>query len=150
MTETNLQEIEAQAIDSPSPWAKNHIDQYLATDGAAVDHPSAERLILLYTTGRRSGRIRRTPVVHFPAGDDMLVVASKGGAPTHPAWYLNLVADPQVWIRFKDEFFPAIASTLDPDERALEWAKITAMSPGFADYEAKTDRVIPVVRLTAL
>ena len=73
--------IEEQATDPKSPWAIKHIEQYLASDGEAVDHPSADRLILLYTTGQKSGRIRRTPVVHFPDGDAMLIVASKGSSP---------------------------------------------------------------------
>jgi len=148
MATTNLSEIEASAVDSPSPWARNHIAQYLASEGTAVDHPSADRLILLYTKGRKSGSIHRSPVVHFPMGDDMLIVASKGGAPQHPSWYLNLVADPHVWVRFMGDFFPAVATTLTSEERALEWPKITAHSPGFADYQVKADRVIPVVRLT--
>jgi len=150
MTATNLSEIEAAAVDSPSPWARGHIAQYLASDGAEVDHPSADRLILLYTKGRKSGSLRRLPVVFFPAGEDMLVVASKGGAPKHPEWYKNLVADSRVWVRFKKDFFPAMATTLTPDERAVEWPKITEMSPAFADYQAKVDRVIPVVKLTRL
>ncbi|HEX9977601.1 MAG TPA: nitroreductase family deazaflavin-dependent oxidoreductase [Acidimicrobiia bacterium] len=145
-----LEEIEEQAVDGRSAWSRNHVEQYLATDGAVVDHPSADRMILLYTTGRRSGRIRRTPIVHFPVGDDMLVVASKGGAPRHPEWYLNLAADPRVWVRYKTDFFPALASTLTPEERAVAWPQITGRSPSFADYQAKTDRVIPVVKLTRL
>jgi deazaflavin-dependent oxidoreductase (nitroreductase family) len=150
MTRSTLHEIEERAVDGSSLWAQRHIQQYLATDGAEVDHPSSDRLILLYTTGRRSGRIRRVPVVHFPAGHDLLVVGSKGGSPNHPEWYLNLVADPRVWVRYKDDFFEARAAVLTPEERAAEWPKITALSPGFADYQAKVDRVIPVVRLTRI
>ncbi len=144
----SLAEIEAQAVDSPSPWAQRHIEQYLATDGAEVDHPSADRVILLYTRGRRSGAIRRLPLVSFPDGDDLLVVASKGGAPSHPDWYRNLVADPAVWVRRKGEFYAATATTLDPESRRRVWPTIVAMNPSFADYQAKVERVIPVVRLT--
>lgn len=147
MTPAKLEEVEARAVDSPSPWARNHITQYLASGGARVDHPAADRLILLYTTGRRSGAIRRLPVVFFPGGDDMLIVASKAGASKHPEWYLNLVADPHVWVRFRYDFFPAVASTLDAEERAVEWPKIIERSPAFADYQAKAGRVIPVIRL---
>jgi deazaflavin-dependent oxidoreductase (nitroreductase family) len=149
MPET-LAEIEARAVDSPSPWAQRHIEQYLATDGAEVDHPSGDRVVLLYTTGRRSGAIRRLPLVSFPDGDDLLVVASKGGAPEDPDWYRNLVADPHVWVRRKADFYPALAATLAPDERARAWEMIVAMNPGFADYQAKVERVIPVVRLTRI
>lgn len=143
-----MHDIESRATDPKSPWAVRHIEQYLATDGAEVDHPSADRLLLLYTKGRRSGAIRRTPVVHFPDGDTMLIVASKGGAPDHPLWYRNLVEDPEVWVRFKGDFFAARAEVLGPQERPAAWQTITARSPAFADYQAKTEREIPVVRLT--
>lgn len=143
-----MHDIETRAVNPSSPWALRHIEQYLATDGAEVDHPSADRLILLYTTGRRSGEIRRTPLVHFPEGESMLIVASKGGAPSHPLWYRNLVADPSVWVRFKKDFFAARAAVLGPDERPAAWDAITTRSPAFADYQAKTEREIPVVRLT--
>jgi deazaflavin-dependent oxidoreductase (nitroreductase family) len=140
-------DIEDRAVDSPSPYARKHVEQYLATDGADVEHPSADRMILLYTTGRKTGNIRRIPVVHFPDGDDMLIVASKGGAPRNPEWYLNLAADPHVWVRYRDEFFGALASTLTPEERAQAWPAITDRSPAFAEYQARVSRVIPVVRL---
>lgn len=142
-----MHDIESRATDPKSPWALQHIAQYLASDGEQVDHPSADRLILLYTKGRRSGAIRRTPLVHFPDGDDMLIVASKGGAPEHPLWYRNLVADPQVWVRFKKDFFATEAITLGPDERPAVWAMITERTPAFADYQAKAGREIPIVRL---
>lgn len=145
-----MHEIETQATDPKSPWALNHVRQYLASEGTAVDHPSADRLILLYTRGHRSGLIRRTPVVHFPDGETMLVVASKAGAPDHPLWYRNLVADPVVWVRFKKDFFEARAHALGPDERPAVWEMITARTPAFADYQAKTEREIPVVRLRAV
>lgn len=139
--------IEEQATNPKSPWALKHIEQYLASDGEAVEHPSADRLILLYTTGHKSGRIRRTPVVHFPDGDAMLIVASKGGHPDHPKWYDNLFANPTVWVRFKKDFFAATAEVLDPDERPAAWEMITTRTPAFAEYQAKTDREIPVIRL---
>lgn len=147
MTSLNLHEIEEEAVDSPSPWARKHVEQYLATGGREVDHPMDERLILLYVTGRRSGDIRRVPLVHFEDGDDMLIVASKGGAPEDPEWFKNLVAEPRVWVRFRDDFFEARAEVLPPEERDPAWERITSSAPGFADYQAKVDRTIPVVRL---
>ncbi len=140
-------DIEARAVDPTAPWAIEHIRQYLATDGGRVDHPHADVLILLYTTGRTSGKIRRVPVVHVPDGDDLLVVASKGGAPVHPEWYHNLVADPRVWVRRKAQFFAAVATTLDAEARAAVWARIVAAVPMFGEYEARTERQIPVVRI---
>lgn len=86
---------EAEALDSPSSFVAK-VRDCLATDGAEVDHPYADRLILLYFRGRRSGQIRRVPLVSLPDGDDLLIVASKGGALGHPVWYLNIDADSKV------------------------------------------------------
>jgi proline iminopeptidase len=143
-----LHQIEKRAIDSPSPYAQKHVAQYLESGGKAVEHGMADQLILLYVKGRKSGDIRRVPLVHFPDGDDLLIIASKGGAPDDPSWYRNLVADPQVWVRFMDDFFEARASVLSDEERTPVWARITAQAPGFAEYQAKVSRTIPVVRLT--
>jgi deazaflavin-dependent oxidoreductase (nitroreductase family) len=140
-------DIEAAAADSPMPWAAEHARQYLATNGTEVDHPFADRLLLLYTTGRKSGTIRRIPLVHLDDGDDLLVVASAGGSPTHPAWYRNLVADPHVWVRLGSGFFPATATSLVSPEREDAWDRIVAVMPFFADYQARVEREIPVVRL---
>ncbi|HEX9644903.1 MAG TPA: nitroreductase/quinone reductase family protein [Acidimicrobiia bacterium] len=144
---TSLHEIERKAVDNPSPWARKHVDQYLESGGEKTDHPMTDRLILLYVKGRRSGEIRRVPVVHFTDGDDMLIVASKGGAPEDPMWYRNLVANPQVWVRHKDDFFEARAHVLTPEERTPAWEMLTAIAPGFAQYQEKASRTIPVVRL---
>jgi F420H(2)-dependent quinone reductase len=141
-----LHEIEKSAVDSPSPYAQKHVAQYLG--GGDIEHTMADRLILLYAKGRKSGDIRRVPLVHFRDGEDMVIIASKGGAPEHPLWYRNLVADPQVWVRFKEDFFEARATVLSDEERAPVWGRITAAAPGFADYQAKVERTIPVVRLT--
>lgn len=143
-----LHEIETTAVDSPSPWAQKHVAQYLASEGKQIDHPMADRLILLYVKGRKSGSIRRVPLVHFPDGDDLLVVASKGGAPENPHWYRNLVDDPRVWVRYKDDFFEARAEVLAHEERTPAWKRITDEAPGFGEYQAKVERTIPVVRLS--
>jgi len=120
----NLNDVEKQAVDSPHQWARQHIDQYLASEGQNVDHPLAERLILLYTKGKSSGKIRRVPVAHLPDGDDLIVIASKGGAPQHPSWFFNLRNDPQVWVRNKADFFEARAEILGGDEHATMWARV--------------------------
>jgi deazaflavin-dependent oxidoreductase (nitroreductase family) len=145
---TTQSEIESSAVDSPRGWARGHSAQYLATDGSEVDHPRAESMVLLYTTGRKTGKIRRTSLVSFVDDEgNLLVVASMGGAPTNPSWYLNLIADPTVWLRVKDDFYEARAEVLTSQERAPIWEMITRENSGFADYQAKTERVIPVVRL---
>ena len=147
--ETNhMHPIEAQALDSPSEYVSNQARQYVASEGTDVDHPFAKRLVLLYFRGRKSGQVRRVPLVCVEDGVDLLIVASKGGADHHPTWYLNIDADPNVWIRNKADFYEARATTLEGEERAAAWAKIVETMPFFGDYEQKTDRVMPVVRLS--
>ncbi len=140
--------IEATALDSPSEFVANQARQYVASNGAGIEHPFADRVFLLYFKGRKSGKIRRVPLVCVEDGDDLLIVASKGGADHHPAWFLNIDADPNVWVRNKADFYEAHATTLQGGERAEAWAKLVAAMPFFADYEQKTDRVMPVVRLS--
>ena len=107
-------------------------------------------LLYLTTIGAKSGQKRQTPVSRFPDGDDAwLVVASAGGAAGHPAWYHNIAAHPdQVWIEFGGQQLPVTAEQLDPDARAQAWQRITAAQPRYAGYEQKTDRTIPIIRLT--
>lgn len=142
-------DIEAIAIDSPMEWVRIHVKQYLESDGADVNFVNDDALILLYTKGRKSGQIRRIALLSTRDGDDLLVMASKGGSPVHPEWYLNLVDDATVWVRDHADFYEATAAPLDPEERSLAWQNIVSIYPFMADLEAKTDRVIPVVRLSA-
>ncbi|MGA7229006.1 MAG: nitroreductase/quinone reductase family protein [Acidimicrobiia bacterium] len=144
---TEMHPIEQRAAENPTPWGQSHIDQYLASNGAAVEHPMADDLILLYTRGRKSGEIRRVPVVHYRDGDDLIVVASKGGAPAHPSWYLNLVANPTVWVRRKGDFFEAEATVVGDAERRTLWQSVAAWAPFFQGYQDKVSRQIPLVRL---
>lgn len=102
----------------------------------------------LTTTGRTSGR-PRTVLLTSPVqdGDNLVIVASKGGEPTHPAWYLNLVEDPNVIVTTIDRTRPMLARTAVADERAELWPRIVAAARNYADYQRKTDREIPVVIL---
>lgn len=110
----------------------------------------AERIILLYTKGRKTGEIRRVPIVHLPDGEDLIVIASKGGAPRHPEWYLNLEADPQVWVRRKSDVFEARAGILEGEEYQQMWSRVIDWAPGFQTYQDRTERQIPLVRLSPL
>ena len=142
--------IEDRARDGASPSAAEHVRQYLDSDGADIDHPAQGSLIVLYTTGRRSGDIRRTPLRFFEDGDDLIVAASFRGAPNDPDWYLNIVEDTAVWVRRDSELFPARADVFDDDERDRLWDNVVvASAPQFADYQEKTDRKIPLVRLVS-
>lgn len=144
----DLKTIDELATDNPSEWASKHIEQYLASDGEKVDHRLADNMILLYTKGRKTQKVRRTPIVHLPDGDDLIVIASKGGAPRHPEWFLNLRDDPQVWVRHKSDVFEAGAEILEGEEYEEMWRRITDWAPGFQEYQDGTERQIPLVRLT--
>jgi deazaflavin-dependent oxidoreductase (nitroreductase family) len=142
--------IEDRAVDPARPHAAKHVRQYLESDGAAVDHPAAGSLILLYTTGRSSGEIRRTPLRFFDIDGDLVVAASYGGAPRHPDWYLNLLGDPSVWVRRDAELYEATAVLIDGTERDRLWESVVVRTaPQFGDYQEKTERTIPLVRLVA-
>jgi len=104
-------------------------------------------MLLLTTTGAKSGTLRTTPLVYLPDGDRLVVIASKGGAPTHPAWYHNLVAHPDVTVEVGSEMLPVRAAVLSGEERDRLYARQAALRPAFAEYQAKTTRRIPVVAL---
>jgi deazaflavin-dependent oxidoreductase (nitroreductase family) len=108
-------------------------------------------LMYLTTIGAKTGQQRTVPVMAFPDGDDAwLVVASSGGTATHPAWFYNLAKHPdRVELEYEGRKTPAVPETLAGEARAAAWARITADQKRFADYETKTDREIPVVRLSA-
>lgn len=142
--------IEDRALDGVTGNAAEHARQYLESEGAAVDHPAVGSLLLLYTTGRGSGQIRRTPLRFFEVDDDLVIVASARGSATHPDWYLNLLGEPKVWVRRNADLYEATAIPIDAPERDRLWETvILTRSPQFADYQAKTKRVLPLVRLVA-
>jgi deazaflavin-dependent oxidoreductase (nitroreductase family) len=127
---------------------KRVIEQFRA--GGEVDGMHRERLVLLTTTGRRTGEPRTTPMMFHREGDRVLVIASNVGAPRHPDWYLNLVADPEVTVEVGDESGAprrAVARTLEGAERERVWEMLKATYPFFAEHERKTSRTIPVVAL---
>ncbi|TWF74860.1 deazaflavin-dependent oxidoreductase (nitroreductase family) [Pseudonocardia hierapolitana] len=127
---------------------KRVIEQFRA--GGEVDGMHRERLVLLTTTGRRSGEPRTTPMMFHRDGDRVLVIASNIGAPRHPDWYLNLVADPEVTVEVGDESGAArraVARALEGAEREPVWEMLKATYPFFAEHEQKTTRTIPVVAL---
>ena len=140
--------IEAEALDSPSEYVANQARRYAASNGTEIEHPVADHVFLLYFRGRKSGQIRRVPLVCVEDGDDLIIVASKGGADHHPTWYLNIDADPNVWVRNKADFYEARAATLEGEARTAAWAKMVTAMPFFGGYERKTDRILPVIRLS--
>jgi len=124
------------------------IEEFRANAGRVGGHWEGRDLLLLTTTGRKSGRKHVTPVVFTRDGDRLLVYASKAGAPHHPDWYLNLVAAPRVVVEVGPDRFEAVATPLEGEERDRQFAAQAARAPAFAEYAQKTTRVIPVVALT--
>jgi deazaflavin-dependent oxidoreductase (nitroreductase family) len=124
------------------------IEEFRANAGRLGGSWEGRDLLLLTTTGRKSGRKHTTPMVFTRDGDRLLVYASKAGAPKHPDWYLNLVADARVVVEAGAERYDAIATPLEREERDRAFAAQAARNPVFAEYQEKTSRVIPVVALT--
>jgi deazaflavin-dependent oxidoreductase (nitroreductase family) len=124
------------------------IAEFRANNGYVGAPFNSDQLVLLHSIGAKSGEERVSPLMSFPDDNGWLIVASKAGAPTNPAWYYNLLAHPDTTVEFGTETYDVTATVLTAEERAPLWADITANNPGFAAYEEKTDRTIPLVRLT--
>ena len=124
------------------------IEEFRANAGKLGGNWEGRDLLLLTTTGRKSGKAHTTPMVFVREGERLFVFASKAGAPKHPDWYLNLVADPHVVVEVGAEQYDAIATTLEREERDRVYAEQAANNPIFQEYQDKTERVIPVVALT--
>jgi len=128
-------------------FGPEHVKRYEETDGEEGHDWQGTTVLILTTTGRKSGEPRPTPLIYGTAGDDYLIVASKGGADEPPAWYLNLQENPEVTLQIKADKFPARARTATADEKPALWAEMVQRWPAYDDYQAKTDRDIPVVVL---
>jgi deazaflavin-dependent oxidoreductase (nitroreductase family) len=128
-------------------FGQEHVDRYLATDGKEGHDWLGTQVLLLTTMGRKSGEPRTLPLIYGTSGDDYLVVASKGGWHTPPAWYLNLEADPEVEVQVKGDRFKARARDATPEEKPEMWKTMTAEWPAYDDYQKRTEREIPVVVL---
>ncbi|MGW3888573.1 nitroreductase family deazaflavin-dependent oxidoreductase [Micromonospora chokoriensis] len=131
--------------DSPVGWVASHIRRYVQTDGADGGTFHGVPSLLLTTRGRRTGKLRRTALMYGRDGDNHLLVASNGGADKHPAWYLNLSADPTVEIQVDAERFAGRARTATAEERVRLWPVMTKVFPTYARYQKGTEREIPLV-----
>ena len=141
-------EYPTDVIDSSEPWVKRQIDEYVATDGAAPKFPGGAPLVLLTYQGRKSGQWRRTCLIGAEHNGVYLLVASYGGADKHPAWYPNLVENPSAWLQVGPDVIPVVASTATPEEKPALYEFMTGLYSGYAEYQQKTSRDIPVVILT--
>jgi deazaflavin-dependent oxidoreductase (nitroreductase family) len=130
-----------------SDWNDKIIAEFRANGGKVGGQFEGAPLLLLHSTGARSGQERVHPMMYQAVGSAYAVFASKAGAPDNPDWYHNLRAHPEALIEVGTETVPVTARILDPEEREPIWEKQKQDYPGFADYERKTSRVIPVILL---
>jgi deazaflavin-dependent oxidoreductase (nitroreductase family) len=123
------------------------IEEFRATRATGGGPLDGRPLLLLTTTGAKSGQSRTTPIMYIPDGDRLLVIASNAGAPAHPDWYHNLVAHPGVGVEVGKETFDATAVVIEGAERERLWTRIVELYPFFAEHQAKVTRQIPVIAL---
>jgi deazaflavin-dependent oxidoreductase (nitroreductase family) len=134
-----------QVSNSPVRWVAEHIDRYLRSDGRYGHRWSGVHTLLLTTRGRTTGKLRRTALIYGRDGDRYVVVASNGGKPRHPAWYLNLVTIPEVYVQVGTDRFTGRARPATEQEQPRLWQAMTAIWPEYERWAARTTRTIPIV-----
>jgi deazaflavin-dependent oxidoreductase (nitroreductase family) len=139
--------MEAERWGVRMSWMQNHIDEFRANGGKLGGGFEGRPVLLLTTTGRKSGEPRTAPMMYLQEDGRLYVFASKGGAPTNPHWYQNLVANPNVTVELGTERFEATARPLEGEEHDRVYAKQAELYPQFGEYQRKCERTIPVVEL---
>jgi deazaflavin-dependent oxidoreductase (nitroreductase family) len=129
-------------------FGDEHVRAFRETDGQRGYHWRGTTILLLTTRGRVSGEERTTPLIHRTDGERWIVVASKGGSPENPSWFENLRAEPRAEIEIPGERVPVLAEVVEGDERRRLWSLMTEVWPAYDDYQARTEREIPVVALS--
>jgi deazaflavin-dependent oxidoreductase (nitroreductase family) len=140
--------LEGEYEPSPSAWVRNQVERYEASDGreAGTLRDTGLPVVIFTHRGRKSGKLRKTPLMRVEHDGAYLMVASQGGAPTHPVWYHNLRADPEaVMVQDGAHRFDARARELEGEEREVWWQRAVEAYPSYAEYQTKTDRQIPVL-----
>ncbi|RSM54679.1 nitroreductase family deazaflavin-dependent oxidoreductase [Actinoplanes sp. ATCC 53533] len=135
---------------SPSDWAREQAEKFEASGGTEAAELQGKPIILLTSVGAKTGKLRKTPLMRVEHDGEYAVVASRGGAPTHPVWYWNLAANPHVELQDGEVKRDYTAREVTGDERAVWWERALETWPAYADYQTKTDRIIPVFVLTPL
>lgn len=133
---------------SPVEFVRNQVETYERTDGREGNEMQGRPVIILTTVGAKSGKLRKTPLMRVEHEGEYAVIASQGGAPTHPQWYPNIVANPTVELQDGPVRTTYAAREVEGEERAVWWERSVAAFPPYADYQEKTDRTIPVIVLT--
>jgi F420H(2)-dependent quinone reductase len=129
---------------SPAEWVRDQVDTYERTGGAEGNTMRGKPVIILTTQGAKTGKIRKTPLMRVEHGGRYAVVASLGGAPNHPVWYHNIVANPQVELQDGADRREYRAHEATGDEKAVWWQRAVEAWPDYAEYQKKTDREIPL------
>jgi deazaflavin-dependent oxidoreductase (nitroreductase family) len=137
-------------MDDPNNRNQKIIDEFRANAGKVGGYFAGKTLLILHTVGAKSGVERINPTAYVTDGDRLVIIASKGGAPTNPNWYYNILAHPLVTVEVGVEQFQAQAEITSEPERTRLFNKMAEMMPGFAEYQRKTTRVIPVITLTRM
>ncbi|MFE6946644.1 nitroreductase/quinone reductase family protein [Streptomyces chartreusis] len=136
------------AQDSPLDWVRDHVRRYVDSGGEDGHYLMGLPTLVLTTVGRRTGQRRRTGATYGRVGDYFVIIASAGGSPKHPLWYLNLLTTPEVEVQVGSRVFAAVARVVPPGvERDALWHKMCRMSPQFADLQTRTIRQFPLVVL---
>ena len=140
--------IKGEYEPSPTDWVRKQVELIESSDGTEGMTMRGMSVILLTTRGAKSGKVRKTPLMRVEHDGEYAVVASLGGAPRHPVWYHNVVADPHVELRDGTVKRDMTAREVTGEEKALWWGRAIEAFPDYADYQQKTDREIPVFVLT--
>ena len=130
-----------------SDFNKEIIQEFRANDGIVGGMFEGMSLLLVHTTGAKSGQLRINPTAYFKDGENLIIAASKAGADSHPDWYHNLVANPQVIVEVGSETISALAEVTSEPERSNYYEKLSSKYPAFNEYKTKTKRVIPIIKL---
>lgn len=133
-----------------SDWNQRIIKEFRANEGKVGGPFANATLLILHTIGAKSGKERINPLVTVEDGDRLVVTASKGGAPSNPDWYYNVLANPEVSVEYGTEQFRAMASVVEEPERTRLYGKLEDVLAGFSEYKKRTERIIPVITLTRL
>lgn len=138
--------LEGEYEPSTWDWVREQVETYERTGGAEANtlRDTGIPIAIFWTRGVKSGKVRKTPLMRVEHDGAYALVASKGGAPEHPAWYHNLVADPEITVHDGPEPFDAVARQVDGDEYDAWWERAVAVFPTYEEYKAKTDRKIPI------
>jgi len=139
--------LEGEYVPSPSKRARDQVELYERTGGTEGGTLNGRPVVIVTSRGAKTGKIRKTPLMRVEHDGAYLAVASMGGAPRHPVWYHNVVADPHVELQDGAEKWDMVARELSGEERVVWWERAVAAYPPYADYQERTERVIPVFLL---